>query len=80
MDTKYICGELPAAVGTCYGGIVFPGFMTHADVARHLGVVATSAGFCYVGARGIGVCYGKSVSLNVESKESDAEQLNRLGR
>ena len=79
MEAKYIVGELPAAMGTCYGGIIFPAFMDHSQVAKALRIEATGAGMCYFNGEKW-VCHGKSQSLDLESHEDDEKQLNKLGK
>ena len=79
MEAKYICGELPAAVGTCYGAVIFPAFMSHAEVARALRIKPTSAGMCRTDDNGW-IAYGESTSLRVASKPDDERQLDKLGR
>lgn len=79
MEAKYICGELPAAMGSCYGAIIFPVFMDHAQTARALGVEPTSAGMCLRDAEGKWSAYGKSQSLGIASKDGDEKHLNALG-
>ena len=80
MEAKYICGELPAAFGTCYGAIIFPNFMGHDEVAWALGVKPTSAGMCRQDDYGRWCAYGRSQSLNLDSNpEQDEKQLEKLG-
>jgi hypothetical protein len=79
MEAKYICAELPAALGSCYGAVVFPAFMEHKAVARALQVEPTSAGMCRKDANGKWYCYGQSLSLKLMSLEDDWKQLNKLG-
>lgn len=79
MEAKYICAELPAAMGSCYGAVVFPSFMSHAEMARSLGVKPQSAGMCRRDAEGRWYGYGHSQTLGVGWKENDDLQLNILG-
>ena len=79
MEAKYICAELPAAMGTCFGAVIFPNFMAHSDVARGLGVKPTSAGMCRRDADGKWYGYGHSSSLGVAYMNGDNDQLNKLG-
>ena len=68
--------------------IVFPDLLVHYDVARDLGYKGkvVAAGFCEVGAESDSPaadynCFGKSESLNVESRRSvDAAILNKYLR
>ena len=50
--------------------IIFPEVIEHSTF-KHLSPI--SAGFCYIQDRGV-VCYGESISLNLESKEDDSER------
>jgi len=64
--------------------IIFPEFLNHADVARYQGAVV-SAGFCCINLKeGKVSAWGKSVSLEIESRKQDAEiiteELNRWDR
>lgn len=79
MEAKYICAELPAAMGTCYGAIIFPSFMAHADVAKALHLEVQSAGMCRLDADGKWYGYGHSQTLKVGHQPSDDLQLNKLG-
>lgn len=79
MEAKYICGELPAAMGTCYGAIVFPNYMSHAQVARLLGVKPASAGMCRKDSEGNWYCFGYSQTLGLRASGEDEKYLNRLG-
>lgn len=79
MEAKYICAELSSAAGTCFGAIIFPSFMSHAVVARKLGIKAKHAGMCRRDSDGWH-CYGESVTLQVRSDpDDDASLLNRMG-
>ena len=61
--------------------VVFSELLAHAEVVSRLGGAPLGAGFCHVtvtedGARY--VCYGKSMSLGVHSREDeDARILNK---
>ena len=79
MEAKYICAELPAAVGSCFGAVIFPNFMGHDEVARALRVKPTSAGMCQRDADGQWYCFGRSMTLGLDSKPDDEVQLNRMG-
>lgn len=52
--------------------IIFPFLLTHADVAKQMNMEVVSAGFVRLGTdidrKPFVVCYGKSVSLNVQSR------------
>ena len=78
MEAKYICAELPAAIGHCYGAIIFPVFMDHSYIAKSLNVKPTSAGMCQLtDKKWYG--YGHSQSLGVAYMNGDNDQLNKLG-
>lgn len=79
MEAKYICGELPAVIGTCYGAMIFPSFMNHKEVAQALNVKVVSAGQCRKDSDGKWYGYGYSQSLGLRHQDSDDAQLNRLG-
>ncbi len=82
--TKYIIVK----VGAIELPIVFPELLVHYDVACGLGYrgKVVGAGFCEVGAETDTPfadynCFGKSESLNVESRRGvDAEILNKYLR
>ena len=83
MKTKYIVGELPSAMGTVLGGIAFPEFVNHADMAKMFNSVE-SAGFLSLGPDidkdcGINVvCYGESIGLKLKADpERDAKIMRR---
>lgn len=53
--------------------LIFPGFMTHREVALHYGIDrATSAGFVDIDNR---LCYGESTSLELKSRPGDSAIL-----
>lgn len=71
--SKYIILDL-----ICATPVVFSDFLQHSDVARGLGGKVMGAGFCFLNEDGHYVCYGKSVSLGVESDaERDSKILNK---
>jgi hypothetical protein len=72
------------AVGPGEGGfdtpVVFNEVLGHDEVARSLTRVdkVKGAGFCYINSEGRFTCYGRSHTLDRESrKEVDAQVLNR---
>jgi hypothetical protein len=82
MNTKYICIEYPIKGEVI---IIFPEFLTHKDMARnnaHCGCKIVSGGFIQENATGRLICYGRSESLNIDSRpEIDTAIVNKmLGR
>ena len=56
--------------------IAFSHLLTHAEVGHRLPVV--SAGFLFISDKGKAQCFGKSTSLNLESRpEQDTDLANR---
>lgn len=58
--------------------IVFPDHVQHNEMAIAMNAIGeiSGAGFCYIDDNKY-VCYGKSVSLKVESGEKDSYILNK---
>lgn len=65
MNPKYIVYE--GAMGDVL--VMFPAQITHADIARDLGVNPIGAGFVRLESR---TCFGKSTSLGVGSRFEDS--------
>lgn len=76
FESKYIIADI---VGNPTP-IVFPDLLVHAEVASAFGVNrsgVSGAGFCTIDDSGYR-CYGKSVSLKVDSNyDADSKILNR---
>jgi hypothetical protein len=73
VETKYIV----VGVGNLEVPIIFPETLNHSEVARPFKNVI-SAGFCSIPDRESEYSvWGKSVSLGIESREKDAELLDR---
>lgn len=73
MVTKYIVFQyqgLPTPV-------VFPSFIEHADV-QIKGAKPLSAGFCHIVDKNEVYVSGKSLSLNLETAEGDAQLIAKL--
>lgn len=72
---KYIIGRIG---GMSLTPVVFPEYLTHADIARDLRATdITGAGFVKIGADGKFYCWGESVSLKVKSHDNDSDIMNR---
>jgi hypothetical protein len=76
-NTKYIivdngCTEVP---------IVFPGYMSHSEMARFIALPIVSAGYCYITV-GAGAAapmygvYGRVDNLGIVARPEDAEILD----
>lgn len=57
------------------GLAVFPNFLAHKDIAKTSFLMPISAGFVKI-ENGEVNCYGKSISLKLESREKDKELLS----
>lgn len=76
-QSKYITGEAKTEYGTIATAVCFSEVLGHADVARLFEEV-WGAGFFYINDAGKVVAYGKSVGLNVVSRESkDARMIEK---
>lgn len=56
--------------------VTFPIFGTHSVVAARIGDEVVSAGFAYADNSGKYVAYGRSITLNIGSREEDTALLN----
>lgn len=74
---KYIIFELPNGLVSPF---VFPEFIEHASLTTFLPFKPKSAGFCSPRGKTQWECWGKSVSLNLESGPKDGEILSTLLR
>ena len=60
--------------------VVFTATIKHVDVARNIGMQPTSAGFCRIFSEDDKMeisAWGESVSLDISSKEDDADIIRR---
>jgi len=73
---KYIAGEI-AGLSTL---IMFPNYHDHREMSQILRMKVMSAGFVSGLGSGDVCCYGRSVSLELESKPEDTEKLQRIIR
>jgi len=73
---KYIAGEIEG-LNTL---IIFPNYHDHREMSQILRMKATSAGFVSGLGSGDICCYGRSVSLELESRPEDTEKLQRIIR
>ncbi|HCR35581.1 TPA: hypothetical protein DIU22_00850 [Candidatus Woesebacteria bacterium] len=71
---KYIAGRIES-LDTL---IMFPNYHDHREMSQTLRMKATSAGFVSGLGSGDICCYGRSVSLKLESKPEDTEKLQRI--
>ena len=78
-NLKYIVGEFRNNdFSVSIGAVIFPETMTHADVARSLRAVdVLGAGFFYINDMQA-VVYGRSGSLNVDSRPEDLKAINKI--
>lgn len=74
---KYIIFELSNGLVSPF---VFPEFVEHAYLSKFFPVKAISAGFCSPRGKNQWECWGKSVSLGLESGPKDGEILSALLR
>lgn len=77
-NTKYIIFEDRDAIKAA---IIFPNHITHltmANVMFRLRLTPVSAGFVDKDAHGKYFCHGRSESLNLNGKPTDAFDLNRI--
>jgi len=58
------------------GIVIFETHVDHAQMARAMGYIPLSAGFVHIDQSG-SRCYGKSISLNLESWPKDSVLLNK---
>ena len=73
---KYIAGRIES-LDTL---IMFPNYHDHREMSQTLRMKATSAGFVSGLGSGDICCYGRSVSLELESRPEDTEKLQRIIR
>ncbi len=74
MKSKYIIIE----TWVCPLPYVFSDLVSHDDFAHRIGGKPISAGFCYITEDGQYQTYGKSISLNLESRPEDTNILNKF--
>lgn len=79
MNTKYVVIEHPSIGETMY---IFPEYIVHREAARNntmMGDKIIAAGFIAVEQEGLLMCYGRSESLNINSRpEEDSVLINKM--
>ena len=81
MKMKYIMATIGGIENTPF---IFPDFVAHNEMKRKLGnPEVTSAGFVtldIVNNEPVAKCYGKSVTLNIASMETDGDRITSFLR
>ena len=58
--------------------VLFPNWITHNEFAQQIRDRPISAGFARTTAEGKVTCYGESISLRLQSEESDSKIASRM--
>lgn len=73
-QAKYITGEVHTDYGTVATAICFGEVLAHSDFSKMFKEI-WGAGFFYIDEMGTVIAYGKSVSLEIKSRESEDARM-----